>query len=48
MNEPKQRSPWVIGIIISFVIVVLVNVGFIYVAVKGMDRIDPTYISEGR
>jgi hypothetical protein len=44
----KTRSPWVYGIVIGFVLVVLVNAGFIYVAVKGADQVVPSYIAEER
>jgi hypothetical protein len=46
--EARTTSPWVIGIIVMFVIIVLVNAGFIYVAVKGADTIVPSYIAEDR
>jgi hypothetical protein len=42
------RSPWVLGIIIGFVVVLLVNAGFIYIAVKGADQVVPSYLSEER
>jgi hypothetical protein len=48
MTDDRRRSPWVIGIIIGFVVVVLVNAGFIYVAVKGADRVVPSYNAEAR
>ena len=44
----SERSPWVTGIIIMFVVVVLVNAGFIYVAVKGADTVVPSYGTEQR
>lgn len=37
------RSPWVVGIIIGFVIMVLVNIAFITIAVKGADTVVPSY-----
>ena len=37
------RSPWVVGIIIGFMIMVLVNLAFITIAVKGADAIVPSY-----
>jgi hypothetical protein len=48
-DTPRGRhSPWVIGIIVMFVVVVLVNAGFIYVAVKGADKVVPSYHTEAR
>jgi hypothetical protein len=44
----KQRSPWVVGIIIGFVVMVLVNAAFIYIAVRGADPVVPSYNAEGR
>jgi hypothetical protein len=44
----KKRSPWVLGIIIGFIVVVLVNAGFIYVAVRGADSVVPSYNAEQR
>jgi hypothetical protein len=43
-----RRSPWIIGIVIGFALVVLVNAGFIYLAVKGADTVVPSYHTEGR
>lgn len=41
-------SPWVLGIIIGFVVLVLVNGAFIYIAVKGADQVVPSYHIEER
>jgi type IV secretory pathway VirB3-like protein len=43
-----RRSPWIIGIIIMFAVIVVVNVGFIYIAVKGADQVVPSYLTEER
>jgi hypothetical protein len=43
-----RKSPWVVGIIIAFVVIALVNAGFIYVAVKGADQVVPSYHAEQR
>jgi flagellar basal body-associated protein FliL len=48
MEEPSRRSPWVVGIIIGLLIVVLVNAGFIYIAMKGADQVVPSYNAEAR
>ena len=44
----ERRSPWVTGIIIGFVVMVLANAVFIYVAVRGQDAIVPSYGLEAR
>lgn len=44
----RRRSPWVIGIIVGFVVMVLMNAVYIYVAVKGADQVVPSYIAEER
>jgi hypothetical protein len=44
----SRVSPWVVGIIIGFVVLVLVNAAFITIAVKGADPVVPSYIAEER
>lgn len=44
----RRRSPWVVGIIIGFVVMVLVNIAFITIAVKGADSVVPSYQSADR
>jgi hypothetical protein len=44
----KKRSPWVVGIVIGFVVMALMNAVFIYIAVKGADQVVPSYIIEDR
>jgi hypothetical protein len=39
---------WPTIIIVGLVIVVLVNIGFIYVAVSGQDEVVPSYLTEPR
>jgi type IV secretory pathway VirB3-like protein len=43
-----RRSPWVLGIVIGFVVMVLVNAAFIYIAVRGADEVVPSYHAEQR
>ncbi|NLG63045.1 MAG: hypothetical protein GX539_12460 [Candidatus Cloacimonetes bacterium] len=38
-----KRSPWVIGLIIGFTVMLAMNAVFITVAVKGADRVVPSY-----
>jgi F0F1-type ATP synthase assembly protein I len=49
MQQQTVRVPrWVIGIIIGFAVVVLVNAVFIYIAVRGAEPIAPSYTAEER
>jgi hypothetical protein len=43
-----RTSPWVIGIIIGFITLVLVNGAFIYIAVTGADQVVSSYDIEKR
>jgi hypothetical protein len=43
-----RRSPWVLGIVIGFVLMVLVNLAFIFIAVSGADQVVPSYQLEHR
>lgn len=44
----RHRSPWVVGIVLGLVIMVLVNIAFIYIAVRGADQVVPSYNLEQR
>lgn len=44
----RGRSPWVVGIVIGLVLMVLVNLAFIYIAVSDADHIVPSYQLEHR
>jgi hypothetical protein len=44
---PRDRL-WPVLITVGLLLVVLVNVLFIYIAVKGADGVDPSYFSEER
>jgi hypothetical protein len=45
---PAGRSPWVIGIIIGFVVMLVMNAVFITIAVKGADTVVPSYETADR
>lgn len=45
---PTRRSPWVIAIVIGLVLVALVNVLFIWIAVRGQDPVVRSYVTEPR
>ena len=48
-NEPKRRrSPWPIAIAIGLILVALVNVVFIWIAVRGQDPVVDSYETESR
>ncbi len=42
MSE-RRTSPWVVGILIGFTVMLIMNVIFITIAVKGADTIVPSY-----
>jgi hypothetical protein len=44
----SRRSPWPWAIVLGFLLVILVNIGFTYVAVHGADGIVASYNSERR
>lgn len=46
--EPRTDRRWPIAVTIGLLIVVLVNLAFIYVAVSGKDEIAPSYELEHR
>lgn len=43
-----KRSPWVVAIVVAFIVMALVNAGFIYIAVRGADQVVPSYLAEDR
>lgn len=47
-SEPRTDSRWPIAVAVGLIIVVLVNLAFIYVAVSGKDEIVPSYELEHR
>ena len=49
MTEPKRRrSPWPIAIVIGLVLVAIVNVLFIYIAVRGQESVVDSYNTQSR
>jgi hypothetical protein len=44
---PRDRL-WPVLITVGLLLVVLVNVLFIYIAVNGADRVEPSYFTEER
>jgi hypothetical protein len=46
--SPRRTSPWIVGIIIGFIVLVLVNGAFMYIAVKGADPVVQSYRTEAR
>ncbi|MFL5507230.1 MAG: hypothetical protein ACJ8AU_10125 [Gemmatimonadales bacterium] len=44
----EPRNWWPIGIAITLAIVVMVNVAFIVIAVRGSDPVVPSYSAEAR
>jgi hypothetical protein len=47
-RAPRDDRLWPIAIVIGLVLVVLVNLAFIYIAVSGADQVVPSYHSEER
>jgi hypothetical protein len=43
-----RRSPWIVGIVVGLVLMVVVNLVFIYIAVSDADAIVPSYHLEHR
>lgn len=46
--SPRAESSWPLGIFLGLLIVVVVNVLFVYIAVSGADRVAPSYAAEPR
>ncbi len=44
----RRTSPWVIGIIIGFAVMLAMNAVFITIAVKGADTVVPSYQTTDR
>ena len=53
MDQPPASSPrkdwlWPAAIVAGLLVVVFVNVAFIYIAVSGADQVVPSYVTEER
>ena len=49
MEQPARTDRrWPIGIAIGLILVILVNLAFIYIAVSGKDEVVPSYRIEHR
>ena len=48
LETPRPDRLWPIAIIVGLVIMIAVNMGFIYIAVSGADEIVPSYNEESR
>ena len=48
LDAPRPDLRWPIGIAIGLVIMMAVNLCFIYVAVTGADEVVPSYLEEER
>jgi hypothetical protein len=47
-SEPRTDLRWPIAIALGLLVVVLVNLAFVYVAVSGKDEVVPSYELEHR
>jgi hypothetical protein len=47
-SPPRTDRRWPIAIALGLLLVILVNLAFIYIAVHGKDEIAPSYHSERR
>ncbi|MCU0620944.1 MAG: hypothetical protein MUC69_05515 [Gemmatimonadales bacterium] len=47
-TEPTTRSPWPIAIVIALVVVAVINIGFIWIALRDQDPVVPSYQTEAR
>lgn len=48
MKPKTERSPWVIALVIGFILVAMVNVVFIWIAVRGQDPVVESYRTTSR
>ncbi len=48
MPQDRKRSPWVVGIIVGFALMIAANAVFIYVAISGADPVAASYQTEPR
>ncbi|HSM06124.1 MAG TPA: hypothetical protein VK858_16010 [Longimicrobiales bacterium] len=45
---PRRPSGWPLAIVVGLLVVVGVNLTFIYIAVSGADEVVPSYVEEER
>jgi hypothetical protein len=48
LSRARTRLGWPHAIILGMLLVILVNVAFIYIAVSGADQVVPSYLTERR
>lgn len=48
MTTPPTRSPWVLGLLLAFAVMLAVNAIFAWIAVKGSDPVAASYNLEPR
>lgn len=48
MSRPPTRLGWPHAIVLGMLVVILVNVAFIYIAVSGADQVVSSYLTEHR
>lgn len=48
MSRPRTELGWPHAIAFGMLLVVLVNLAFIYIAVSGADQVVPSYVTEHR
>jgi hypothetical protein len=47
-TDAPPRSPWPLAIVLGLVLVAMINVGFIWIALRDEDPVVPSYQTEAR
>ncbi len=47
-EQKRRRSPWPLAIVIGLIVVAIVNVLFVYIAVRAQDPVVDSYNTESR